>query len=146
MRFPAELADPPAVRREGGALRLLVTGSRNWADRDVIDDALWDWLIDHGYTAKTVSQMPAPVLVVGACPSGADKIAEDLWRERGFPVERHVADWRRHGRSAGPKRNAAMVASGVDACLAFPLGESRGTRGCMEMARQAGVPVTVVEG
>jgi hypothetical protein len=33
-----------------------------------------------------------------------------------------------------------MVELGADFCIGFPLGESKGTRGCMELARKAGIP------
>lgn len=127
------------------ALRLLVTGSRDWTDRDAINDALWDWLIENGFTAKTSKGLPKPILVVGACKTGADLIAEELWRSWGYPVERHPADWDRLGRSAGPERNKEMVRSGAAGCLAFPKGLSYGTRGCMKLADVAGIPVIVFE-
>ena len=41
----------------------------------------------------------------------------------------------------GHVRNHHMVSLGADLCLAFPLGESRGTRGCMAAAHKAGIPV-----
>ena len=42
---------------------------------------------------------------------------------------------------AGPKRNKQMVDSKPDIVLAFPLGESKGTRGTMKMALAAVIPV-----
>lgn len=62
-------------------------------------------------------------------------------RRMGWEVQAYPADWDRYGRSAGHRRNAQMVADGADLCLAFPLGESRGTRGCMRLASQAGIRV-----
>jgi hypothetical protein len=139
------LASIPAATNVDGPLRLLVTGSRAWLDRHAIQDALWDWLIDHGHTTnKPLS--PLPMLVVGDCPTGADAIAEQLWRSWGLPVERYVAQWRRFGNSAGPKRNQQMVNSGANACIAFPKGASRGTRGCLSMAQRAGISTVVIEG
>lgn len=113
-------------------VRILVTGSREWTDRSLIRSVLL------GYTYSL-----DPVLVHGGA-RGADTIAAqefaELFGERGT-VETHEADWDRYGPSAGPVRNAAMVALGADVCLAFPLGESRGTRGCMALAEKAGIPV-----
>src|SRR5262249_49674527 len=101
--------------------RVLVTGSRAWTDRDAIRDALGEhWA-------------PGNVLVTGACPNGADAIAEHLWRSWGGPVERHPADWS-EGRSAGQARNAAMVALGADICLAFIRDDSPGASCCARLA------------
>jgi hypothetical protein len=34
-----------------------------------------------------------------------------------------------------------MVSLGATLCIAFPLGASEGTRGCMRLAEAAGIPV-----
>jgi len=116
-------------------VRILITGSRNWSDEDVIDGALRAAFYEFG---------PA-TLVSGACPTGADAIAERIWEAHAFPVERHPADWETHGKAAGPLRNQQMVDLGADICLAFPLPDSRGTKHCMGAADKAGIPVVVHE-
>ncbi|BBX09437.1 hypothetical protein MAIC_42400 [Mycolicibacterium aichiense] len=55
--------------------------------------------------------------------------------------EWHPADWDQYGKAAGHIRNNHMVSLGADLCLPFPLGESRGTRGCMLAAQKAGIPM-----
>lgn len=123
--------------------RILVTGSRAWVDRDTIRSALLTQI----NAAVFADDSRWPVLVHGGCPTGADAIADEVWRDLMTRYtsldepEVHPADWRSEGRAAGPKRNARMVALGAAVCLAFPLGESRGTRGCMALARKAGIPV-----
>lgn len=91
---------------EGAGRRVLVTGSRTWTDTAVIRAEL----------ARVWGDGDA-VLVTGACPTGADALAETCWRVWGGRVERHPADWVRHGRTAGFRRNAAMVAAGAQMCL-----------------------------
>ena len=59
-------------------------------------------------------------------------------------VERHPADWDRHGKGAGPIRNRAMAKSGADRCLAFWDGESRGTLDMITVATKHGIPVRIV--
>lgn len=120
-------------------MRILITGSRNHTDRKLIRDAIYRTYCDAG--------MPDKVTVVhGACPSGgADKIAHDIALEYGFNVEPHPANWKRYGPSAGPKRNGKMVLLGADICLAFPLGESRGTWDCVSQARARQIPVLIFE-
>jgi Bifunctional DNA primase/polymerase, N-terminal/YspA, cpYpsA-related SLOG family len=112
----------------GAARRVLVTGSRTWTDEAVIAAALAEHC------------PPGTILVTGACPRGADAIAERLWRARGGQVERHPADWST-GRGAGFARNAAMVALGADACLAFIRDDSPGASHTARLAGLAGIPV-----
>ncbi|MGH3897205.1 MAG: SLOG family protein [Pseudonocardiaceae bacterium] len=109
--------------------RVLITGSRAWTNPVTIRDALL-WVWDDGDT----------ILVTGGCPRGADRIAELLWSRWGGRVERHPADWDQHGRSAGFRRNAAMVQAGADLCLAFLRGDSPGARHTARLAEQAGIP------
>lgn len=119
-------------------MRILVTGSRNWTDREVIRKALRD-------AGQAAGRHPQGVVVVHGGARGADTIAGELAREFGCMVEVHPAEWTRYGKAAGHRRNAKMVVAGADVCLAFPLGESRGTRGCMRLAEAAGIPVVVHE-
>jgi hypothetical protein len=112
--------------------RILVTGSRDWTDEDAISRAVIGWLTEHGW--------PFPVIVHGGA-RGADTLAHRFAARWGFVSERHPAGWEQYGRSAGHRRNAEMVALGADVCLAFPLGVSPGTRGCMRLAEAAGIQV-----
>lgn len=118
--------------------RILVTGSRRWTDRDAVRDAILEAWTSLGEDRDTV-------LVHGACPRGADKIADEFWDGYlGYPVERHPAEWTRYGRAAGPLRNQQMVDLGADVCLAFLMPGSRGTADCARRAERAGIPVEKV--
>lgn len=127
-------------------MRVLVTGSRSWRGHEPVHAALDELLAAH----------PGMVLVHGACAQGVDAIADRWATLRGLPasrVERHPAQWRRYGRSAGLRRNEHMVRLGADVCLAF-IGEcvkpgcdrprphgSHGATHCADLAQAAGIPV-----
>lgn len=126
-----------------------MTGSRTWSDTTIIRDAL-----------ATVWH-PRNVLVHGACPTGADALADACWTHWGGQVERHPSetvyqpcrdDCRhgdrrrdRRGRSYCPappqRRNQDMVLLGADVCLAFIQSKSAGATACARLAQRSGIPV-----
>lgn len=115
-------------------MRILVTGSRDWTDWRVISKAL----LDHwGYSVTVVH---------GACPTGADEIADWLctevltYVECILEMERHPAEWGKYGKSAGFRRNAEMVNLGADVCLAFIKNGSKGATNTADLAERAGIP------
>ncbi|MDF5755801.1 SLOG family protein [Spongiactinospora sp. TRM90649] len=122
-----------ALRTAPPAVRILITGSRTWTDASTIRDAL---------AALTTEHSPDRLIIVhGACPRGADALADRAAARLGLAVERHPADWQRHGRAAGIRRNAAMVTAGADVCLAFIRDASPGASDCARRAHRAGIPV-----
>lgn len=122
-------------------MRVIVTGSRDWSDRDDV------WLeLD-----KAMKSDPGHRLHImhGGCPTGADAHAETWYqaltilRDRCLTREIFPADWEKYGKRAGPIRNAEMVKAGADLVLAFPLPGGRGTQNTIRLAREAGIPVKV---
>jgi hypothetical protein len=115
--------------RSNARVRVLVTGSRTWDDSRAVFDAL------------AACNYGRVTLVHGACPRGADAMAAAAARALGWEIEPHPADWERHGKSAGFRRNAEMAALGADVCLAFIRDGSRGATHCAGLAEKAGIPV-----
>jgi hypothetical protein len=111
--------------------RVLVTGSRTWPDDEKIETELRRELAVH----------PDLVVVHGACPRGADDIANRWALCVQAAVEAYPADWKRDGRSAGYLRNVRMVASRPDGVLAFIHRNSRGATHCADYAEREGLPV-----
>jgi hypothetical protein len=116
--------------------RILVTGSRDWTDLSALTFAL-GWTYGH-LQARGLGPAGA-VLVHGACPTGADAMADAVWTGQNMPVERHPADWDTHLRRAGFIRNAEMVALGADVCLAFIRNGSNGATMTARLAEAAGI-------
>jgi hypothetical protein len=72
--------------------------------------------------------------------SGVDTIAGE-WARTKPEIQRFVchADWKAHGRAAGPMRNLRMLEWKPDLVVAFPGG--LGTNNMVNQALVAGVPV-----
>lgn len=116
-------------------MRILITGTREELTIDDIGKIL-------ATVQENVDRTVGVTIVHGDCPTGVDAFFNKMGN---VVIERHPADWAAHGKFAGPKRNQEMVDLGADICLAFPKGESRGTRGCVKMAKVAGIPTIITE-
>lgn len=119
-------------------MRILVTGSRDWTDREAIEEGITGYWWDAGCSRDVT-------VIHGHCPRGADRIADEVCTGAtvlGEPVivERHPAEWDTHGKAAGFIRNQQMVDLGADVCLAFIKGGSKGATDCANRAESAGIP------
>lgn len=89
-------------------MRLLVTGSRDFDDRDLMWSVLDRLHAEHHFT-----------LLIHGDARGADRLAGQWAGERGIKVLACPADRKRHGRAARPKRNRQMLAEKPDLVVAF---------------------------
>jgi hypothetical protein len=125
-------------------MRVIVTGSRTWDRPDVIRDCLT--IIAKAAFAEGDTEL---VVVHGACPKGADAIADAWALEQGrlWPIraERHPANWDRDGRRAGFIRNEEMVLLGADLLLAFIRDGSRGASHTVRRAEEHEIPTKVID-
>jgi hypothetical protein len=128
------------AERRQGPLRLLVCGSRTWTDDALLAEALERVVTEHG-------QGRAGVVLIEGDARGADRLAGILAKAHGWELEVYPADWQRHGRAAGMRRNARMLRQGrperVIACT-DDLAGSRGTADMVRRAHSVGLPVLVV--
>lgn len=120
--------------------RLLITGSRNFGDQGSFDIELMRAALKDARRKLHDAGFDRIVLVHGAA-RGADQLAAAVGKSMGFVLEAHPAEWNAHGKAAAPIRNKEMVDLGADLMLAFPRGTSRRTRGCMQLAAEAGIEI-----
>ena len=116
-------------------MRILVCGSRNFNDYELLKGILNDYRITE---------------IIHGNAKGADNLGGQYGREvlqlaeeriRSFPAE-----WGVHGKSAGPIRNRRMLEEGrPDMVIAFRGPNSRGTQNMIDQATKAGVPVRIIE-
>ena len=114
---------------------LIVSGMRDWEDWRAICSRL----------DVILKLRPNLILVHGACPTGADAIADRWARRNGVKTKRYPANWKVYGRRAGLLRNEYMARHGADYCLLFWDGKSVGTGSMYRAARRAGIPTRQVK-
>jgi len=109
-------------------MKILVFGSRNWVRDDIIRRVL-----------SKLAKLDHITLVHGGA-RGADRAAGRIGKELGFEVREYPADWDRHGRAAGPIRNAEMLEKenpdldGVIIDKAYGFATGAKSRGSKDMA------------
>jgi predicted Rossmann fold nucleotide-binding protein DprA/Smf involved in DNA uptake len=111
-------------------VKIAVVGSREYANLALVRQFVWECERD--------------TVIVSGGALGVDSVAVGEAKRLGMPYEVHLPDWSRYGRWAGIKRNRDIVNS-ADEVVAFWDGKSRGTKSTIEMAREAGKPVRIID-
>lgn len=114
--------------------RVIIAGCRDFTDYELLKEKC-DYYLQN--------QQPEDIVIVSGHASGADALGERYAQEQGFQLETYPADWKVHGRAAGPIRNAKM-ASVVHALISFWDGKSRGTKNMIDTAKKHNLQVAVV--
>lgn len=145
-------------------MRVLICGSRDWKDEHAIGSVL-----EGLYTSAV--QFFEDLTIIEGCSRGADWFAHHFFDgpcEGGHASDNKVkhehfpADWKTHGKAAGPFRNQQMLEEGKpDVVWAFKdrfdwhfvlfgkpgagfESSSHGTEDMVRRAKPAGVPIYVV--
>lgn len=107
--------------------RLLVCGGRNYDNFDTVSKVL-------------MAHLPEIECVIQGGAMGADAQAREWCDLTGVPCITYAADWKSHGKAAGPIRNQQMLDQGKpDLVIAFPGG--KGTEDMCRRAIRAGIKV-----
>lgn len=115
-------------------MRVLACGGRDYSDKAEVCRVL---------KQLQGNRASSEMVLIHGCARGADSLAERYAVDHGWTNLRFPADWRAHGKAAGPVRNRQMLSEGKpDVVVAFPGG--RGTRDMVAQANAAGVHLFVV--
>lgn len=115
--------------------RVIIAGCRNFYNYVTLKERCEYYLQNKMITHN--------VIIVSGHASGADSLGEKFAKDHNLPCELLPADWDKHGKAAGPIRNAEM-AEVADALIAFRDGQSRGTKSMIDLAKRKGLQVAVV--
>ncbi len=111
---------------------VLITGSRDWKDISAVYEEL-----------STVPEWA--IFMQGGCPIGADHYARMYCQKSLRPMITIHADWKKHGKAAGPIRNRKMLGYWPELVIGFCLNGSRGTTDCIDEAKARGIPFRLIE-
>lgn len=115
-------------------MRVLVCGGRGFADRTLLCGVLDGLRKTHG-----------ELRIIEGAAFGADSLAAEWAIENDQELQEFPADWKKHGRAAGPLRNQRMLDEGKpEMAVAFKGG--RGTNDMVERIKKAGVFLVDVRG
>jgi len=114
---------------------LIVAGGRDFNDPTLAFDSI----------DLKVTELGGPdnVTIIEGGAKGADYFGYAYALALSIPHKQFPADWKKHGRAAGPIRNAEMAEHGTH-LLAFWDGKSRGTKNMIDTAKKKGLSVGVV--
>lgn len=107
-------------------VKVIIAGGREFKDYKLLKEKCDYYLSDavkKGYEIEIVS----------GTARGADKLGERYAKEKGYKIAYFPADWKKHKKSAGYKRNEQMAIY-ADALLAFWDKKSAGTRHMINLA------------
>jgi hypothetical protein len=107
-------------------VKILVTGGRDYANQGVV----------HRVLSEYIDQQP---IIMEGGANGADALANWFALRNHLECQTFDADWDKHGKAAGPKRNRLMLDHAPDLVIAFPGG--KGTANCVAQAEKRGIPV-----
>ena len=125
----------------GIVYRIIIAGSRTITDYKYVFRVLDKMLLPHRGSIDCI---------ISGCARGIDSLAIEWGQKNGVKVEEFPADWKTHGKKAGPIRNQQMLTEGkANALIAFqdvrenPNG-SNGTNHMIRISKAKGINVTVI--
>lgn len=108
-------------------MRTIIAGSRTITDFAEVEKAI------------TNSGFQITEVISGGCV-GPDLLGERWAMQNGIPKTLFLADWKQHGKAAGPIRNSEMAAS-ADALILVYDGKSRGSADMLMKAHSKGLKI-----
>lgn len=115
--------------------RIIIAGGRDFTNYSLLKEKVDNIISDKRKTHQ--------IYIVSGKARGADSFGEKYANENGLNIMEFPADWDKHGKSAGYKRNLEM-AENADALIAFWDGESQGTKHMIDIAKEKNLPTRII--
>lgn len=124
-------------------IKVIIAGSRNFYDYNIVEDTVVSYFMSCGILKENVE-------IISGGARGADSLGEQLADSYGLKLTVFPAQWDIYGKAAGMIRNKEMAdyaAKDSDKAILFAFwnGQSRGTKGMIDIAKRCGMEVIVNE-
>ncbi len=113
-------------------MKVIIAGSRDITDREELNDAVRLFEDKYGKITQVIE---------GGAP-GVDRMGRKFAQANKIPYRTIDADWKKFGKSAGPRRNTEM-AEAAEGLVALWDGKSTGTKDMIFKANQRNLKVYV---
>lgn len=127
-----------------GKIGILITGAREWVDKELIEQVLASIPKAHPGTKPEDF-----VFIHGNC-QGVDILGAQTAKKFGWAIESYPADWAKYGRAAGPIRNKQMCERVNEFAVKYVYGfhdaiaKSKGTLNCINYAKSLGLNPRII--
>lgn len=111
--------------------KIIVAGSRTFTNYAILHNTL-----------QMLTKNLPNVTIISGDAQGADSLGVRYAKEKGHDVMHFPADWNKHGKSAGYKRNVEM-ADNADAVVVFWNGISKGAKHMIDIAKERKLPLRI---
>lgn len=120
-------------------IRVLIAGSRDFNDFELLDKAVKHYLKQYGLHRQDIE-------VVSGGARGADKLGEQFANKYSIKLTIFPADWNTYGKSAGYIRNEQMIKYIGDTGIVFAFwdGQSHGTAHTIKLANKYNIKVHII--
>lgn len=124
-------------------IKVIIAGSRNFYDYNIVENTVVSYFMSRGILKENVE-------IISGGARGADSLGEQLADSYGLKLTVFPAQWDTYGKAAGMIRNKEMADYAVkdsDKAILFAFwdGQSRGTKGMIDIAKRCGMEVIVNE-
>ena len=124
-------------------IKVIIAGSRNFYDYDIVEDTVVSYFMSRGILKENVE-------IISGGARGADSLGKQLANSYGLKLTVFPAQWDTYGKAAGMIRNKEMADYAIkdsDKAILFAFwnGQSRGTKGMIDIAKRCGMEVIVNE-
>jgi hypothetical protein len=113
--------------------KILMCGDRNWSSEEAIN--------------QFFKLLPKNIIIISGNARGADYLVEQYCKINNIENKIFPANWKKHGKAAGPIRNNLMLDEKPELVIAFhgDIRNSKGTIHTVSSARTRKIPVLIVE-